>query len=38
LITIEDGLASVEVIEAAYAAMHRSQWTAVNSVLKLATV
>jgi predicted dehydrogenase len=35
LITVEDGLASVEVIEAAYAAMRRNQWTSVNSVLKL---
>ncbi len=29
LITAEDALASVEVIEAAYAALHQSQWTAV---------
>jgi predicted dehydrogenase len=34
LITAEDGLASVEVMEAAYAAMRRSQWTTVSSVLK----
>ena len=31
LITPEDALASVEVVEAAYAALRRSQWTAVNS-------
>jgi predicted dehydrogenase len=31
LITAEDGLASVEVIEAAYTAMQRTQWTAVAS-------
>jgi predicted dehydrogenase len=36
LITAEDGLASVEVIEAAYAAMRRSQWTTVNSALRIA--
>ena len=30
LITPEDALASVEVIEAAYAALRRSNWTAVN--------
>ncbi len=33
LITAEDGLASVEAIEAAYAAMHRNQWTAVDQTL-----
>jgi predicted dehydrogenase len=36
LITAEDGLASVEVMEAAYAAMRRSQWTTVTSQLKKA--
>jgi predicted dehydrogenase len=36
LITAEDGLASVEVMEAAYAAMRRSQWTTVTSQLKQA--
>jgi predicted dehydrogenase len=30
LITAEDSLASVEVIEAAYTAMHRTQWTGIN--------
>jgi predicted dehydrogenase len=30
LITPEDALASVEVIEAAYAALHQNTWTAVN--------
>lgn len=30
LITAEDGLASVEVIEAAYASMQRNQWTALE--------
>lgn len=31
LITAEDGLASVEVVEAAYSALRKSQWTIVNS-------
>jgi predicted dehydrogenase len=31
-ITMEDALASVEVIEAAYQALHGSRWTAVNAV------
>ena len=30
LVTADDALASVEVIEAAYAALHQSQWTTVN--------
>jgi predicted dehydrogenase len=30
LITAEDALASVEVIEAAYAALHQNHWTAVD--------
>jgi predicted dehydrogenase len=42
LITAEDSLASVEVIEAAYAALRQSHWTTVNhklgSVTKLAGV
>jgi predicted dehydrogenase len=32
LITAADGLASVEVVEAAYAAMRRSEWTPVSAV------
>jgi predicted dehydrogenase len=30
LITAEDAIASVEVIEAAYAALHQNHWTVVN--------
>ncbi len=37
LITAEDALASVEVIEAAYAALRRSQWTAVEGAHSLLT-
>ncbi len=33
LVTPCDAIASVEVIEGAYAALHKSQWTKVNSVL-----
>ncbi len=33
LITAQDGLASVEVIEAAYSALRKTQWTVVNSAV-----
>ncbi|MFM2429062.1 MAG: hypothetical protein RLZZ511_275 [Cyanobacteriota bacterium] len=36
LITAEDALASVEVMEAAYAAMRQTQWTAVQSAATIA--
>ncbi len=36
LITAEDALASVEAIEAAYAALQRSQWTSIASKAKAA--
>jgi predicted dehydrogenase len=36
LITAEDALASVEVIEAAYAALRQSQWTTVRREMELA--
>ncbi|MBE9031941.1 Gfo/Idh/MocA family oxidoreductase [filamentous cyanobacterium LEGE 11480] len=36
LITAEDALASVEVMEAAYQAMNQTQWTAVQSTLTTA--
>lgn len=38
LITPEDALASVEVIEAAYAALRRSQWTTVGQSASAATL
>jgi predicted dehydrogenase len=34
VITPEDALASVEVIEAAYAALHRNYWTTVGRELR----
>ncbi len=35
LITADDALASVQVIEAAYASLHQQNWVAVNGAAKL---
>lgn len=37
LITAEDGLASVEAIESAYAAMRKTSWTPINNLVILPT-